>query len=964
MTNQPSQDKPSEAKLIRSLQSAKDYFDKADFSHAEKVFLEIHSQFPDDHNCLFGLGLIAKQEEKFTEAEQYFKQTLAISPNHAPCLVNLGELAYQQQKLPQAKQYFQQALEIEPEYPEGLICLGKLYKEEGDWDEAEKHYLKALSINPNLADNLICLANLYYDLGNWEQALYFYNKALALDPSNDLYIFNLSLLQLTLGNWKEGFKNYEHREKTADYISNVTTLDKTRPEKISGKKILLLTEQGYGDTIHFVRYAKLLKNSGAKVSFVCPETLKPLFAKCSWIDVTESNPKKLSQSFDYQALVGSLPYFFATNIDNVPADTPYLFADKGKIHQFAKLMSSQEQLKIGVSWEGRPSHLKHQQRKIPFGLLQPLIEQPNIAFFSLGTEPPPNTSRVLDMSIHTKDFSDTAAIIENLDLVITVDTATAHLAGAMDKPCWVLISKVPDWRWLLDRTDSPWYKSIKLYRQQESRDWTIVIQNVINDLQGFTNLLQSLKSANSLFEQHDFSQSKKIFQTVLNKHPSNYNALYGLGLIYLHENHFEKAETHFLKAIKKFPNFSDCLFKLGTTYKSMGQYEKAEIYLKKALDIDPNNTQCLMDLGNTYQTTEQWKKAKSCYLKVLSLKEKYPACLMNLGNLYQKTGLWDKAEKNYKKALTIRPNYPKCLLNLGVLQLLLGNYEEGFKNFENREPCLEHKKIKPFPIPYLSEQENLTNKHILVVSEQGFGDNFQFVRYTKCLKDTGATVSLLCRQQISSLMDSCPWIDNIEDNFNNFSEVFDYQILIGSLPQYFHTTVDTIPADVPYLFSNPAKTAHFNKLLQCSQQLKVGLSWQGNTENPADKIRSIPLSTLESLFELKDIKFFSVGVEAPSTEAENLITNMSGHIKDFSDTAAIIENIDLVITVDTATAHLAGAMNKPCWVLINKVPDWRWMLDRTDSPWYPSIKLYRQKEHANWMDVIKRVTQDLENYRR
>ena len=331
-----------------------------------------------------------------------------------------------------------------------------------------------------------------------DEAIEYFQKALRINTNYGEAHWNLSLALLLSGKFKEGWKEYEWR------WTSVAKADQRHlpgifwdGSDIKEHTILLYSEQGIGDTIQFIRYASLVAKRDSKVIVECSKDLVPLAQSVEGVYKAIPYSKHPPET-DFQCPLLSLPYIFNTTLENIPAEKPYIIADpilcqkwREKVHNFSS------KFKIGLVWAGRPTHNKDRYRSFALGTFGPLAHE-DIGFFSLQkgkaseqTKHPPNGMNLIDLTEDIHDFSDTAAFIENLDLVISVDTAVAHLAGAMGKPIWTLIPFAPDWRWLLNREDSPWYPTMRLFRQTSIDDWESVIDFVSYELRKKFLKLQS-----------------------------------------------------------------------------------------------------------------------------------------------------------------------------------------------------------------------------------------------------------------------------------------------------------------------------------------------------------------------------------------------------------------------------------------------------------------------------------------
>jgi hypothetical protein len=344
-------------------------------------------------------------------------------------------------------------------------------------------------LKPDYFEPMLNLARqLQSHLGAMSESRRLLERALALRPQDADARFLHGLALLTLGDLKQGFLEVEyerHRKDTASLHPDVFTQPEWSLDSPPGKTVLLHSEQGLGDTIQFLRYVPMVAARGARVIVACQKALVSLAATVEGAAEAVEAGRQTVPRFDLRASLVSLPRILGTTLETVPAKVPYLRADSEKVKRWAELLGERRGLRVGVVWAGNPSHANDKNRTMHRGELGGLAGVANVTFHSLqkghaGAVPPP-PPQGLNLVDHVKlleDFSETAALIEALDLVISVDTSVVHLAGAMAKPVWVLLPKVPDWRWLLERSDSPWYPTMKLWRQDVAGDWGGVVEKV------------------------------------------------------------------------------------------------------------------------------------------------------------------------------------------------------------------------------------------------------------------------------------------------------------------------------------------------------------------------------------------------------------------------------------------------------------------------------------------------------
>jgi len=370
-------------------------------------------------------------------------------------------------------------------------------------------------------------------------------------------------------------------------------------------------------------------------------------------------------------------------------------------------------------------------------------------------------------------------------------------------------------------------------------------------------------------------------------------------------------------------------------------------------------------MGLILQEKGLFDEAEEYYQKALQINPYHEYTYNNLGALFKENGQLDKAMQCYRKALQLNPHNAEIHFGYSLAFLLSGNFQEGFKEYEWR---WRTSKFIPYHRDYSQpawDGSDIKGKTIAIHAEQGFGDTIQFVRYTSLIAARGAKILLICQNHLASLFKNVEGVHQVIGEDEELPS-FDFHCPLLSLPLLCKTTLDTIPAKVPYIAVEPRLVQQWKEKLH-DRKLRIGLSWAGNPQNERDHLRSCPLSIFSPLSQLDDIVFYSLQKEIYNktvNHAETFLIDLTEEIKDFADTAAIIESLDLVISVDTAVVHLAGALGKPIRILIPYSPDWRWMLDRKDSPWYPSMRLFRQPSFGDWESVIADIKDELLKIRR
>jgi tetratricopeptide (TPR) repeat protein len=663
---------------------------------------------------------------------------------------------------------------------------------------------------------------------------------------------------------------------------------------------------------------------------------------------------------------------------------------------------------------------------LPLDLLSPLWALSGVRFYSLQKGPASEQASALRQVItplggQLSDFAETAAALAHLDLVISVDTAVAHLAGAMGKPVWLLLPHSADWRWMRERSDSPWYPTARLFRQSKPGEWRPVITAVCDALYKLSALglpAVSPKPPNcntpaveeiytyglDLCVKGDFKSAVKSFQKAIAIQPHRAEAHFNLGRACQELGRLPEAIAAYHGATRLAPEMNAAHFNLALAYQQSGQLEAAADCYQQAISrhselatafnnlgvireqqdnpseaaqcyrcalrIDPTHANALYNLGNRHLSQGELDTAAELYHQALAQSPRHFKACTNLGLTYYRMGLLERALAFHNQAIAINPQHPEAHLNRGVTRLLAGDWQGGWCDWEWRFQCQDRHRTYPHRLDGERwEGGCFKNKTLLVHSEQGIGDALQFARYLPLVKERGGRVIFEVRASLLRLFESLAGVDELIElsKDNPPTRHYDMYVPLCSLARIFNTLPNTVPNQVPYLATDSSKVEQWRRRLP-AEGLNIGLVWGGGDTY---KERSIKLSQLSPLAFVKGINWIGLQKGPAAAQSDAVyqprhfqVDNWGERFQDFSDTAAAVTCLDLVISIDTSVAHLAGALNKPVWVLLPVVPDWRWMLERPQSPWYPSMRLFRQTRSDGWTHVVNHLCTALENWRK
>jgi tetratricopeptide (TPR) repeat protein len=474
------------------------------------------------------------------------------------------------------------------------------------------------------------------------------------------------------------------------------------------------------------------------------------------------------------------------------------------------------------------------------------------------------------------------------------------------------------------------------------------------------------EKAVSFYKNGELDKSIHLANLILDLDSRNHQFLNLLGSIYFLKNNFKKALGYVDKALLVKPLSSVYLNTKSIILAELGEYEKSLTICSKTIKLSPGKLCYLGNKSKILKLLGRYEESISICKDCLLIMPDNVDFLNTQAGALAALGKFEESFFYYDKAFSINSNYTMGLYNKSLYLMLSGRIKEGLELYENRWNLKELKlKKKYFKKPLWLGDQSISGKRLLVYSEQGLGDMIQMYRYLAELENLGIQVILESHKSLKNLF---------SDNAKNVHVVckgdalneddFDYYCPMMSLPLAFKTDVNSIISSPFYIKSSQDLLEKWRKKLPKKTKLFIGLVWAGSSDYKGDRLRSVSFLQFTSLFR-EDVQFVSLQKEISSSDFEDLkennqVLHFGEQLRDFSDTAALVECMDLVITVDTSVAHLSGAMGKPTWILTRKIPDWRWLLERDDSPWYPTVKLFRQSSRDDWSDVVLKIKSELD----
>lgn len=429
----------------------------------------------------------------------------------------------------------------------------------------------------------------------------------------------------------------------------------------------------------------------------------------------------------------------------------------------------------------------------------------------------------------------------------------------------------------------------------------------------------------------------------------------------------DEALSAYERAAALKPELAPAHYNRGNTLRKLGRGAEAIASYTRALSAHPGYVEAWNNRGNILRELNRPGEALADYERVLALRPDYVEAWLNRGIVLDALDRRDESLTSFERVLGLRPDHPEAHYCIALHRLLHGDFARGWAEYEWRWKANDAEAAPAFPQPLWLGREDLTGRTVLLHAEQGYGDTLQFCRYARLVADRGARVILQVQPPLRSLLTRLTGPAQVIARGDPLPP-FDSQCPLMSLPLALGTGLASIPADIPYLSADRSETAAWRTRLGATNTPRVGLAWSGRPTHRNDMNRSIRLAELAPLF-TGGAEFFSLQKEIREEDRRYLastpaLRHYGERLRDYADTAALIACLDLVITVDTSVAHLAGALGKPVWILLPSDPDWRWLLEREDSPWYPTARLFRQTRIHDWNDPVSNVTAALGKFLR
>lgn len=759
---------------------------------------------PDYARAYSNRGNVLQSLQRFDEALISYDRALAIQPDYAVAFYNRGNTLQACKRPRDAIQSYQYALAIKPDFIQAVISLGNALHDDQRFDDALSSYDRALIIQPDHAEALYNRGNVLHDLNRYSDAIDSYNRALAIKPDDAGARWNSSFCYLILGDFANGWKNYEARWQTDDFIKaarHFTAPQWSGDEPLQGKTILLYGEQGLGDTLHFCRYAKQVAALGGRVILEVQKPLLPLLAQLEGVEQVIAQGEPLP-SFDFHSPLLSLPLAFNTRLDSIPAAVPYLFSNPDKVQHWQAILGAKTLPRVGVVWSGNAAHKNDHNRSLALSELLPLLTL-DCQFISLQKELRDTDTALLTQLARLRhygtqlhDFTDTAALIELMDVVISVDTSVAHLSAAMGKPTWILLADNQDWRWLLKRADSPWYPSARLFRQPAPRDWQTVLDNVYAQLNtvfaantgnppvaerdGAETAPDTFQHAMRLHQQGQLAAAEALYKDILRIQPQHIDALHFLGVLKNQQGQTQRAVELISQSLALYPDNAAAHCNLALALQSLQRLDDAVACYDKVLALQPNTINALSGRGIVLQMLNRFAEALLDYDRILAIDPHHAEALFGRANVLYKLKRLDDALISYQSSLALNPDSVEALYNQGLLLVELNRIDDAISNYQRALAIKpDYAEVHNNLGSLLSKQERYTEAassyQRAIASKPDYME--AYCNLITLLKDQGRTID--AQATINAALAALP--DSLELRFIQ---------LIMSLPMVTHTVTE------------------------------------------------------------------------------------------------------------------------------------------------------------------------------
>ncbi|MCG6870988.1 MAG: tetratricopeptide repeat protein [Gammaproteobacteria bacterium] len=926
-----------------------------------------------------GLGLCYKEKNRLSASIEACQKAIDLKPELEIAHNNLGLALHAAGQRSAAIRSYQRAIELKPTYAAALSNLAVLLVERHGFDEAERLCRASLKARPNFAAAHTNMGMVVHVQGRIEEALQHYARSLELAPKDPGCNFNRALGLLQLGRYDVGWDAYEWGFDTKQRARRKFDVREWNGDPSLGYRLVVYTEQGIGDEIMFASLFHDLRNYVGHLVIVCEKRLVPLFER-SFPDVAvypsvmpDLTTEELvsREGVNLQVAMGSVPRFLRREEILFPRADSFLVADPARVvHWEQRLRAEGDELVVGISWQGGKKSRENFERSFPLRNWESLLRTPGVRFVDLQygdtleertrlTEATGLEISHFDEIDPLKDMDEFAALVNAMDLVISVDNSTVHLSGALGIPTLVLMPHISDWRWRHEISTTPWYRSLELLRQPAWDDWQSLLHTCRERLEGSAALASH--DVRRLIDCGELDRAERVLRLARDRRSDPDSAALlaevlrrraeQLPLLAQHSEERVDSPAGRWLAREKHRLAGLEWEELEGLWQSL--LEEARVLLEEAGKDsgDAEVLRVLVHLGASPPEDLETVDGRSAEWHGLA------AALCNA------RGDKQLAQRHWLAA----DRLPQARMELGMQYLANEEFSAGWELYEARRQAPDWSERIPFP-----EWDGRPDaqKQLLVWAEQGLGDEILF---SSCLRDIAPQLKrcwLECDSRLVALMQrSFPELSVISRAENQELALaahlpqIDCQLPLASLARLTRPDNKSFPRRRLQLKADAARQRYWRKRLGTQEQPRIGLAWRGGRWPGVARRRSLPVSELAPMLEATGAHWLNLQHGPVGSEWQRIADQVDARVIDhgldtwheLDELAALLRCLDLVITVDNSIAHLAAALGCETWVLLDRQCDWRWGRARKRSLWYPAARLFRQPQAGDWSAVTEAV---------
>ncbi|MBX3415421.1 MAG: tetratricopeptide repeat protein [Pirellulales bacterium] len=990
-----------------------------DLATAEAGYREILRREPGHADALHHLGVLCCQTGRHEESLSWLDRALAIDDSDALVHFHRASALEELGRKREAIAALQMAVAMKPTFAEAYVRLTGLLEAEGRFGDALPMSTRAVKYAPRDVRARYGHGTVLFHLGKATEAIEHLDLAAELDPKFPYAPWNGAMARLQLGRFDEGWQRYEWREAAG--VAHLDRCDAPRwsGESLRGKRLAVLAEQGVGDEVMFASLYPDLLSQAERCTFTCSPRLEQLLRRSFPQATICAFARGAGRTFvppervDFHLHAGSAPQYLRRDLASFPRRASYLVPDAKQVdawrRRFAELGPG---LKVGISWRAGGLGKEQRRRTAPLEQWQSLLRVEGAQFINLQYG---ECQRELDeartkygLTIHhfaevdpLGDLDPVAAQIAALDYVLSVGNTTVHLAGALGVPTLVVLPQVPGWRWLLEGDQMPWYGEVELLRQSKADEWGPVFRNAESRLRSrirarhesappssssksakpasrkeLARVESLLLEAGRYHDARDFAPAEDRYRRLLARVPNHTTARHRLAILLLQTERSAEALEHLTEVLKLEPNHYLYHHHAATALVNLERLDEAVAHLEKSIAAQPGFAESQLNLGGLLERLGRIADALPVCQLAYELAPKCAKAAYNLANVLFHLGRAEEALPIYRQACELEPEYAKAQWNTAMTLLQLGHFAEGWQKYEWREKAGEVV-LDRCPRP-LWDGSSLTGKNILILAEQGIGDE---VMFSSCFPDVVAQAKhcvIGCQPRLAKLFarsfpqatvhgflrsDGNQWVPPVP---------IDCYTPMGSLPLRYRPTWESFPKRTHYLVPDAEKVRQWReRFASLGTGPKIGISWRAGGVAKEQLRRATQFELWRPLIETPGAHFINLQYGDCQLELEQAERQWNVKIHEWPEAdplgeldsvAAQIAALDLVVAVGNTSVHMAGALGVPAWAILPRVPGWRWMLHTDTIPWYTSVELFRQSEADGWTGLFQRISARLNGF--